>query len=171
MLCNCALCLCSFVKVSLTKNPKKRPSAERMLYQPFVLAGDLNIRLSLELLNKVRNPEAASASASSSASSVSASSASQVYNPGAASASAVAASVASANIDDDEGGLAQNVPLRIASRSSHRNKEKTNSKINSKNFPFLPPTHLHFEPGKLFNLAIFFRALSSNAMQVPFFGG
>ncbi len=51
----------SFVKVSLTKNPKKRPAAERMLYHPFVLAGDLNVRLSLDLLQKVRNPEANSA--------------------------------------------------------------------------------------------------------------
>merc|ERR1712038_551686 len=45
----------NFVKVALTKNPKKRPTGERMLYQPFILAGDLNVRLSLELLNKVRN--------------------------------------------------------------------------------------------------------------------
>ena len=80
-----------------------------MLYQPFILAGDLNVRLSLELLNKVRNPEAASSQTSTS-----------VYS-GVASASA---------IDDDE-GLAQNVPMRIASRTS-RNKEKTTSEINSK---------------------------------------
>ena len=79
-----------------------------MLYQPFILAGDLHVRLSLELLNKVRNPEAASSQSSS------------TYS-GVASASA---------IDDDE-GLAQNVPMRIASRSS-KNKEKTTSEINSK---------------------------------------
>ena len=100
----------SFVKVALTKNPKKRPTGERMLYQPFILAGDLNVRLSLELLNKVRNPEAALSSQTSTS----------VYS-GVASASA---------IDDDE-GLAQNVPMRIASRTS-RNKEKTTSEINSK---------------------------------------
>ena len=100
----------SFVKVALTKNPKKRPTGERMLYQPFILAGDLNVRLSLELLNKVRNPEAAMSSQTSTS----------VYS-GVASASA---------IDDDE-GLAQNVPMRIASRTS-RNKEKTTSEINSK---------------------------------------
>ena len=82
-----------------------------MLYQPFILAGDLNVRLSLELLNKVRNPEAAMSSQTSTSS---------VYS-GVASASA---------IDDDE-GLAQNVPMRIASRTS-RNKEKTTSEINSK---------------------------------------
>ena len=39
-----------------------------MLYHKFLLAGDLNMRLSLELLNKVRNPEAASLSTSSSTS-------------------------------------------------------------------------------------------------------
>ena len=104
----------SFVKVALTKNPKKRPTGERMLYQPFILAGDLNVRLSLELLNKVRNPEAAMSSQTSSTSSA-------VYSGALASASA---------IDDDE-GLAQNVPMRIASRTS-RNKEKTTSEINSK---------------------------------------
>ena len=99
----------------MTKNPSKRPSAERMLYQGFVLAGDLNVRLSLELLNKVRNPEAANASSSVT------SAASPSVPPYAASASA---------IDDDEGGLAQNVPRRIASRTS-RDKEKTTSEINS----------------------------------------
>ena len=46
------------MKVSLTKNPKKRPAAERMLFHPFVLAGDLTLRLSVELLQKVRNPDA-----------------------------------------------------------------------------------------------------------------
>ena len=58
----------SFVKDALTKNPKRRPTAEKMLYHKFLLAGDLNMRLSLELLNKVRNPEAASLSTSSSTS-------------------------------------------------------------------------------------------------------
>ena len=125
----------SFVKVALTKNPKKRPTAERMLYQPYVLAGDLNVRLSLELLNKVRNPEAA-ASASSSASS-----ASVAHSAGAASKSA--ASSAGAAMDDDEGGIAQNVPMRIASRTS-RNKEKTTSEIKSKPFTNQIYMILHF---------------------------
>ncbi len=105
------LFFCRFVKVALTKNPKKRPSAERMLYQPFVLAGDLTHRLSGELLNKVRNPEAATSSVTG-------------------SAAGVYAGAASAIADDDE-GLAQNVPMRIASRTS-RNKEKTSSEIKSK---------------------------------------
>lgn len=118
---------CSFVKVALTKNPKKRPSAERMLYQPFVLAGDLNVRQSLELLNKVRNPEAASSASSASTSSVT--SASVANQPTSSQSSYGGAASA---IDDDEGGLAQNVPMRIASRTS-RNKEKTvSSEINSK---------------------------------------
>ena len=42
------------MKIALTKNPKKRPAAERLLFHPFVLAGDLTARLSLELLQKVR---------------------------------------------------------------------------------------------------------------------
>ena len=50
-------CLFSFVKSALTKNAKKRPPAERLLYHPFVLAGDLSVRQSVDLLNKVRNPE------------------------------------------------------------------------------------------------------------------
>ena len=41
------------MKISLTKNPKKRPAAERLLFHPFVLAGDLTARLSLDLLQKV----------------------------------------------------------------------------------------------------------------------
>lgn len=45
----------SFVKVALTKNPKKRPSAEKLLLHPF-LQGDLTKRLAKELLEKVSNP-------------------------------------------------------------------------------------------------------------------
>ena len=41
------------MKIALTKNPKKRPAAERLLFHPFVLAGDLTARLSLDLLQKV----------------------------------------------------------------------------------------------------------------------
>jgi serine/threonine protein kinase len=125
-----------FVKDALTKNPKRRPTAEKMLYHKFLLAGDLNMRLSLELLNKVRNPEAASLSTSSSTSGVPTSS----QGGGAAGASANTSSSASQSSaypgasaipDDDEGENTQNVPRRIPSRSS-RNKEKTNSEINSK---------------------------------------
>jgi len=47
----------AFVKECLTKNPKRRPAAEKMLYHPHLLAGDLTKRLAVELLAKVRNPE------------------------------------------------------------------------------------------------------------------
>ncbi|XP_043219948.1 mitogen-activated protein kinase kinase kinase kinase 5-like isoform X2 [Amphibalanus amphitrite] len=46
----------SFVKVALTKNPKKRPTAERLLEHPFVTGGHLQQRLMCELLDKVRSP-------------------------------------------------------------------------------------------------------------------
>lgn len=44
-----------FVKTALTKNPKKRPSAERLLTHSF-FQGDLRSRLMRDLLDKVRNP-------------------------------------------------------------------------------------------------------------------
>uniref|UniRef100_A0A147BRX9 Mitogen-activated protein kinase kinase kinase kinase n=1 Tax=Ixodes ricinus TaxID=34613 RepID=A0A147BRX9_IXORI len=44
-----------FVKIALTKNPKKRPTAERLLMHPF-LNGDLTKRLARELMEKVNNP-------------------------------------------------------------------------------------------------------------------
>lgn len=45
----------AFVKVSLTKNPKKRPTADKLLQHPF-FQGDMSKRLALELLQKVSNP-------------------------------------------------------------------------------------------------------------------
>ncbi|XP_065344878.1 mitogen-activated protein kinase kinase kinase kinase 5 isoform X2 [Cloeon dipterum] len=45
----------NFVKTALTKNPKKRPTAERLLLHPF-FGGDLTKRLALELLQRVSNP-------------------------------------------------------------------------------------------------------------------
>ncbi|KAK6195416.1 hypothetical protein SNE40_000852 [Patella caerulea] len=44
-----------FVKLALTKNPKKRPSAEKLLEHP-LLQGDLTRRLTKELLDKSKNP-------------------------------------------------------------------------------------------------------------------
>ncbi|GFS71612.1 hypothetical protein NPIL_620412 [Nephila pilipes] len=44
-----------FVKVALTKNPKKRPTAERLLQHPF-LQGDITKQLAKELLDRVSNP-------------------------------------------------------------------------------------------------------------------
>lgn len=51
----------SFVKISLTKNPKKRPNAERLLQHPFVNGGgagtgEMSVRLMRELLHKYQNP-------------------------------------------------------------------------------------------------------------------
>ncbi|XP_052273224.1 mitogen-activated protein kinase kinase kinase kinase 5-like isoform X3 [Dreissena polymorpha] len=45
----------NFVKISLTKNPKKRPPAEKLLEHQF-MQGDLTRRLTKEILDKVRNP-------------------------------------------------------------------------------------------------------------------
>lgn len=45
----------SFVKVALTKNPKKRPTADKLLQHPF-LQGPLSKRLAKELLDRVNNP-------------------------------------------------------------------------------------------------------------------
>ncbi|XP_032666787.1 mitogen-activated protein kinase kinase kinase kinase 5 isoform X5 [Odontomachus brunneus] len=45
----------NFVKVALTKNPKKRPTAEKLLQHAF-FQGDMSKRLALELLQKVSNP-------------------------------------------------------------------------------------------------------------------
>lgn len=51
----------SFVKISLTKNPKKRPNAERLLQHQFVNGGgagtgEMTVRLMRELLHKYQNP-------------------------------------------------------------------------------------------------------------------
>ncbi|KAK9885797.1 hypothetical protein WA026_013666 [Henosepilachna vigintioctopunctata] len=45
----------NFVKVALTKNPKKRPTAEKLL-QHAIFQGDMSRRLAIELLQKVNNP-------------------------------------------------------------------------------------------------------------------
>uniref|UniRef100_A0A4W3HAX8 Mitogen-activated protein kinase kinase kinase kinase n=1 Tax=Callorhinchus milii TaxID=7868 RepID=A0A4W3HAX8_CALMI len=45
-----------FVKLALTKNPKKRPTAEKLLQHQFV-AQPLNRALAIELLDKVNNPD------------------------------------------------------------------------------------------------------------------
>ncbi|XP_050452539.1 mitogen-activated protein kinase kinase kinase kinase 5 isoform X2 [Cataglyphis hispanica] len=45
----------NFVKVALTKNPKKRPTAEKLLQHTF-FQGEMHKRLALELLQKVSNP-------------------------------------------------------------------------------------------------------------------
>ncbi|XP_043913524.1 mitogen-activated protein kinase kinase kinase kinase 3 isoform X2 [Protopterus annectens] len=45
-----------FVKVALTKNPKKRPTAEKLLQHPFV-SQPLSRTLAIELLDKASNPD------------------------------------------------------------------------------------------------------------------
>ncbi|XP_060687671.1 mitogen-activated protein kinase kinase kinase kinase 3 isoform X4 [Hemiscyllium ocellatum] len=45
-----------FVKLALTKNPKKRPTAEKLLQHPFV-AQSLSRTLAIELLDKLNNPD------------------------------------------------------------------------------------------------------------------
>ncbi|XP_067370019.1 mitogen-activated protein kinase kinase kinase kinase 3-like isoform X6 [Channa argus] len=45
-----------FVKLALTKNPKKRPTAEKMLQHPFV-SQPLSRTLAIELLDKANNPD------------------------------------------------------------------------------------------------------------------
>ncbi|XP_075718891.1 mitogen-activated protein kinase kinase kinase kinase 3 isoform X8 [Rhinoderma darwinii] len=45
-----------FVKMALTKNTKKRPTAEKLLQHPFV-SQPLNRTLAIELLDKVNNPD------------------------------------------------------------------------------------------------------------------
>ncbi|XP_017319427.1 mitogen-activated protein kinase kinase kinase kinase 5 [Ictalurus punctatus] len=47
----------NFVKVSLTKNPKKRPTAEKLLTHMFVAQSGLSRRLAVELLEKMNNPD------------------------------------------------------------------------------------------------------------------
>lgn len=45
----------SFIKTALTKNPKKRPTAEKLLLHPFVTS-DMSVRIVKELLQKYLNP-------------------------------------------------------------------------------------------------------------------
>lgn len=48
----------SFVKLALTKNPKKRPTADRMLLHPFLI-GELSKEVITNLIERVKNPTAA----------------------------------------------------------------------------------------------------------------
>lgn len=45
----------SFIKTALTKNPKKRPTAEKLLSHPFVVY-DMSVRIVKDLLQKYLNP-------------------------------------------------------------------------------------------------------------------
>lgn len=121
----------SFVKIALTKNPKRRPPAEKMLYQPFVLSGDLSVRLSLELLNKVRNPESIYGSAATpSGPRV----AGQTENNSQGAAGGAGPhhqpSIYAADPDGDDDVIVRPPPARIESRSS-KTSQKTKSELNS----------------------------------------
>lgn len=48
-----------FVKSCLTKNPTKRPSAERLLQSHSFVCGALSSRFTKELLDRVNNPASA----------------------------------------------------------------------------------------------------------------
>lgn len=45
----------SFIKTALTKNPKKRPTAEKLLSHPFVMS-DMSVRIVKDLLQKYLSP-------------------------------------------------------------------------------------------------------------------
>ncbi|KAM9432344.1 mitogen-activated protein kinase kinase kinase kinase 5 isoform 2-T2 [Salvelinus alpinus] len=47
----------NFVKVSLTKNPKKRPTAEKLLSHLFIDQTGLTRKVAVELLDKMNNPD------------------------------------------------------------------------------------------------------------------
>ncbi|XP_076823425.1 mitogen-activated protein kinase kinase kinase kinase 5-like isoform X6 [Clavelina lepadiformis] len=47
----------SFLKAALTKNPKKRPSSEKMLQHSFVTQDGLSARLGVEMLRKCKDPQ------------------------------------------------------------------------------------------------------------------
>ncbi|XP_051887204.1 mitogen-activated protein kinase kinase kinase kinase 5 isoform X1 [Pristis pectinata] len=47
----------SFLKIALTKNPKKRPTAEKLLTHAFLTQSTLSRSLAVDLLDKVNNPE------------------------------------------------------------------------------------------------------------------
>ncbi|XP_077477960.1 mitogen-activated protein kinase kinase kinase kinase 5 isoform X3 [Stigmatopora argus] len=47
----------NFVKVSLTKNPKKRPTAEKLLSHVYVAQTGLTRRLAVDLMDKMNNPD------------------------------------------------------------------------------------------------------------------
>ncbi|KAL3049677.1 hypothetical protein OYC64_009017 [Pagothenia borchgrevinki] len=47
----------NFIKVSLTKNPKKRPTAEKLLSHGYVAQTGLTRRLAVDLLDKMNNPD------------------------------------------------------------------------------------------------------------------
>ena len=100
-----------------------------MLYQPFVLSGDLSVRHSIELLNKVRNPESIYGPTTISGSAAIEHQSSNQRDG--ASGSNNQGNAYSADPDGDDDILVRPPPARIESRSS-RTSQKTKSELNSK---------------------------------------
>ena len=101
-----------------------------MLYQPFVLSGDLSVRLSLELLNKVRNPESIYGPTNVTSGSGNGNQGGGNQRGGVSGAN-VQPSLYSADPDGDDDVMVRPPPARIESRSS-RTSQKTKSELNSK---------------------------------------
>ena len=105
-----------------------------MLYQPFVLSGDLSVRLSMDLLNKVRNPESVYGS-------VSIASGEGINNQAGANQRGAAGGASKQiplntytpdpEVDGEDDVIVRPPPARIESRSS-RTSQKTKSELNSK---------------------------------------
>jgi len=90
-----------------------------MLFHPFVLSGDLTVRLSVELLQRVRNPGGSS---------------------GSGSASTASASAAGEDEADEEEETTAAAPRRISSRTP-RDRQKTQSELNSECWPAFVLSH------------------------------
>ena len=100
-----------------------------MLYQPFVLSGDLSVRHSIELINKVRNPESIYGPNSLAGGS-------QIDNQAANQRVGAGSTTGQENLystdpDGDDDVIVRPPPARIESRSS-RTSQKTKSELNSK---------------------------------------
>ncbi|ELT98037.1 hypothetical protein CAPTEDRAFT_197561 [Capitella teleta] len=96
----------NFIKVALTKNPKKRPAADRLMEHPFFMVHHLHKSLAKELLEKAYS-----------------SGDSEYVDPS----------------ETDEDGHMLDVPHRIPSERSARNKQRTRSEIDLEQVSFPPP--------------------------------
>lgn len=100
-----------FVKVALTKNPKKRPSADRLLLHPFVTLRELSKRLMRELMERVNNPHQFSLHGMN----------------------------GHHELDPEDELVIADVPQRISSKRSVRSKEKTRSELHMESINFEVP--------------------------------
>jgi len=102
----------AFVKECLTKNPKRRPGAGKLLEHPALTAPDLGRRLAVELLGKVRSPGAAAGHLGH---------------------------LQQLEQEGEEEGVQANVPLRIESRQTSSKHGRTKSEINMESVNFEAP--------------------------------